>query len=165
SIASTSFTREGVHIDMLKYLPAPLEKQINAKVFVALMFTFIPEVIAVIIVAVSLGVVVQLPLYILISFVSILIATMIGVIMDSVSPYTVWSDELSALRGNLNCFFNLAAEMIAALLIGGIGYGIYLLSANSVITISIVSVLIIAGGLACVIIGLPKVKKNIESLK
>ena len=165
SIASTSFTREGVHIDMLKYLPAPLEKQINAKVFVALMFTFIPEVIAVIIVAVSLGVVVQLPLYILISFVSILIATMIGVIMDSVSPYTVWSDELSALRGNLNCFFNLAAEMIAALLIGGIGYCIYLLSANSVITISIVSVLIIAGGLACVIIGLPKVKKNIESLK
>lgn len=165
SIASTSFTREGVHIDLLKYLPAQLEKQINAKVLVALLFTFIPEAIAVIMVAVSMRVAVLLPLYILISFVSILIATMIGVIMDSVSPYTVWSDELSALRGNLNCFFNLAAEMIAALIIGGMAYGIYLLSVNSVITISVVSVLLIAGGLVCVLAGLPKVKKNIESLK
>ena len=85
--------------------------------------------------------------------------------MDSISPYTVWSDELSALRGNLNCFFNLAAEMVFALIIGGISYGIYLLSANAIITIASVSALLAVAGIAGVLAGLPHVRKNIELLK
>ncbi len=165
SIASTSFTREGVHIDMIKYLPADLKKQILAKVAVAILFTFIPEAIAVVLVLVSLGTARLIPLYILVSFVCILTATVIGVLMDSVSPYTVWSDELSALRGNLNCFFNLAAEMVAALVISGISYGLYILSGNAVVTITVVTVLMLAAGICCVLIGLPQVRKNLESLK
>ena len=90
---------------------------------------------------------------------------MIGVIMDSISPYTVWSDELSALRGNLNCFFNLAAELVAALVTGGILYGIYLISKSSVITVSIVAAILVIAGVLIVIIGLPRVRKNVESLK
>ena len=151
--------------DMIKYLPADLDKQIRAKVLVAILFTFIPEVIAVIAVSIRMGVVLMLPLYVLISFICIFIATMIGIVMDSISPYTVWSDELSALRGNLNCFFNLASEMIAAAVIGAASYGIYLLSSSSVITISVVSLLLIAGGAAGFFIGLPGVRKNIELLK
>lgn len=165
SIASTSFTREGVHIDMLKYLPAPLDKQINAKILIAILFTFIPEVLAVAVITVRFGIAYMLPLYILITFVCILIATIIGTLMDSISPYTVWSDELSALRGNLNCFFNLAAEMVFALIIGGISYGIYLISVNVVITISSVTALLVIAGIAGVLAGLPHVRKNIELLK
>ncbi|MBR4914199.1 MAG: hypothetical protein IKZ42_02850 [Clostridiales bacterium] len=165
SIASTSFTREGVHIDMLKYLPAPLDKQINAKILIAILFTFIPEVLAVAVITVRFGIAYMLPLYILITFVCILIATIIGTLMDSISPYTVWSDELSALRGNLNCFFNLAAEMVFALIIGGISYGIYLISVNAVITISSVTALLVIAGIAGVLAGLPHVRKNIELLK
>ena len=165
SIASTSFTREGVHIDMLKYIPADLDKQIKAKVLIAVLFTFIPEVAAVIIVAVYFGMYLLLPLYVLISFICILIATMIGVVMDSISPYTVWSDELSALRGNLNCFFNLAAEMVAALLTGGMSYGLFLLSGSSVITVGVVSVILASAGAVCVFAGLPNARKNIEEMK
>ncbi|MBR5358307.1 MAG: hypothetical protein IK128_03735 [Clostridiales bacterium] len=165
SIASTSFTREGVHLDMLKYLPAPLEDQIRAKVSIAVLFTFIPEAIAVVMVTVSLGQLAMLPLYILVSFACILIATVIGVIMDSISPYTIWSDELSALRGNLNCFFNLAAEMIAALLTGAVSYGLFKLSGSSVVTIVPVTLLLVIGGIICVTAGLPRAKKNIEFLK
>lgn len=165
SIASTSFTREGVHLDMLKYLPAPLEKQIKAKVLIAILFTFIPEVLAVAVIAVRFGIVYMMPLYILVTFVCILIATIIGTLMDSISPYTVWSDELSALRGNLNCFFNLAAEMVFALIIGGISYGIFLMSSNAVITIAVVSVILVLVGIAGVLAGLPHVRKNIELLK
>ena len=165
SIASTSFTREGVHIDMLKYLPAPLDKQINAKILIAILFTFIPEVLAVAVITVRFGIAYMMPLYILVTFVCILIATIIGTLMDSISPYTVWSDELSALRGNLNCFFNLAAEMVFALIIGGISYGIYLLSANAIITIASVSALLAVAGIAGVLAGLPHVRKNIELLK
>lgn len=165
SIASTSFTREGVHIDMLKYLPADLGKQIKAKVFIAIMFTFIPEVTAITVVTVYTGNLIILPLYYLVSFACILIATMVGVIMDSISPYTIWSDELSALRGNLNCFFNLAAEMLAALLAGGISYGLYKLSGSPFITISAVTVLLVTGCVICIVFGMPYAKKNIEFLK
>ena len=165
SIASTSFTREGVHIDMLKYLPADLNKQIRAKVFIAMLFTFVPVAVSIVPVAIRLEVLPMLPLYILVSFVCILIATMIGVLMDSISPYTAWSDELSALRGNLNCFFNLAAEMLAALLIGGISYGLFLLTKSPVITISVVSVVLLAAAIMGTLIGMPIVKKNIELLK
>ena len=165
SIASTSFTREGVHIDMLKYLPAPLDKQIKAKTFVAILFTFIPEVIAVIIIAIRFEMIVMLPVYIFISFISVLIATIVGVVMDSISPYTVWSDELSALRGNLNCFFNLAGEMVAALVIGLIAYGINLLIKNSVFSIAAISLILLVTGIAGYFTGMSKAKKNIEELK
>ena len=165
SIASTSFTREGVHIDMLKYLPADLNKQIRAKVLIAILFTFVPVAVSIVPVAIRLEVLPMLPLYILVSFVCILIATMIGVLMDSISPYTAWSDELSALRGNLNCFFNLAAEMLAALLIGGISYGLFLLTKSPVITISAVSAVLIIAAITGTLIGMPAVKKNIELLK
>ena len=165
SIASTSFTREGVHIDMLKYLPADLNKQIRAKVLIAILFTFIPVAVAIIPVAYFFGVAMWIPLYVITAFICVLTATMIGVLMDSISPYTVWSDELSALRGNLNCFFNLAAEMIAAVVVGGISYGLYLLSASSVITVTAVTVFLVIAGVLLVLIGLPRVRKNIESLK
>ena len=164
SIASTSFTREGKHLDMLKYLPAPLDKQIKAKVIVAVLFTFIPEVVAVIMVTISLGYAGMLPVYIPVSFICVLIATLIGVIMDSISPYTVWSDELSALRGNLNCFFNLAAEMIAALAVGAGSYGLCLLIDNSFIVILSISIVLILACVIGVLVGLPKAGKNIESL-
>ena len=165
SIASTSFTREGVHIDMLKYLPAPLDKQVKAKTLVAVLFTFIPEVIAVIIVAIRFEMIAMLPVYIFISFICVLIATIVGVVMDSISPYTVWSDELSALRGNLNCFFNLAGEMIAALVIGLITYGINLLTKNSTISIASISLILLITGIIGFFAGMSKAKKNIEELK
>ena len=150
---------------MLKYLPAALGKQIKAKVFIAVLFTFIPVAVSIIVVAICLNVILMLPLYILISFVCILIATMVGVIMDSISPYTVWSDELSALRGNLNCFFNLAAEMLAALLTGAACYGVFVLSESAVITITAVTLLLVIAGSIFVLAGFPQVKKNIELLK
>ena len=162
SIASTSFTREGVHIDMLKYLPADLGSQIKAKLFIALLFTYIPVAAAVIPVTVYLKDAVFLPLYLLTSFSCILTASVIGILMDSVSPYTVWSDELSALRGNLNCFFNLAAEMVAALVTGGISYGLFILSGSSLITITVVTVLLVISGTAGWLLGIPQIKKNIE---
>ena len=165
SIASTSFTREGTHIDMLNYLPVDLSEQIKAKALTAILFTFIPETVAVIMVTASLGYWVMLPLYIVISFVCIVIATMIGIVMDSISPYTIWSDELSALRGILNCFFNLAAEMVAALLAGALSYGLYALTSSSVITIAVLTVVLFIGGGAGVFAGLPRAKRNIELLK
>lgn len=165
SIASTSFTREGVHLDMLKYLPVSLDKQIKSKALIALLFTFIPLAIAIAIATIGLGAYYMLPLYAVVSFISVLIATMIGMLMDSISPYLVWSDELSALRGNLNCFFNLAAQMVAALAIGAASFGIYKLFNNSIVTLISITIVLIVSGLVASIVGMPKMRENIESLK
>ena len=51
------------------------------------------------------------------------------------------------------------------MLTGGIAYGIYLLSVSAVVTISAISVLLIAAGAVSLFAGLPGAKKNIESLK
>ena len=150
---------------MLKYLPAPLEDQIRAKVLIAVLFTFIPEAVAVVMVSVSLGQFAMMPLYVLVSLVCVIIATVIGVVMDSISPYTIWSDELSALRGNLNCFFNLAAEMVAALIVGALSYGLYVLTSSSVITIAIITAVLFISGAAGILTGLPRAKRNIAELK
>ena len=136
SIASTSFTREGVHIDLMKYLPAPLDKQIRAKGLIAILFTYIPLGISLIPVAVIFGISYLMVPMLISSLLCVVTATAIGITMDSISPYTVWSDELSALRGNLNCFFNLAAELIIAVLTGLISYGIFILTSSDVITIA-----------------------------
>ena len=165
SIASTSFTREGVHIDMLKYLPADLDKQIKAKLFISVLFTYVPVAVAITPVTVYLKDTVFLPLYLLITFAGILTASVIGILMDSISPYTIWSDELSALRGNLNCFFNLAAEMVAALVIGGISFGLYKISGSSLITITVVTIILTISGVIGCLLGMPQIKKNIELLE
>jgi len=162
SIASTSFTREGVHIDLLKYLPAPLEKQIMAKGLIAILFTYIPLVVSLIPVTIIFGLsLLMIPLLIT-SFLCVVTATAIGLVMDSISPYTIWSDELSALRGNLNCFFNLAAELIIAALTGLVSYGIFALTSSDVITITISMGMLLLMAAAGVIRGSKAAYKNIS---
>ena len=67
--------------------------------------------------------------------------------------------------GNLNCFFNLAAEMVGALVIGGISYGLYMISKNAFVTIPVISAVLILSGVICVLKGISKARKNIELLK
>jgi len=143
SIASTSFTREGTHLDLLKYLPTPLDKQIKAKGQIAILFTYIPFAAAVVIIGIALRAYLLILPCLAVAFICILLATVIGMCMDSISPYTIWSDELSALRGNLNCFFNLAAGMVIAALIGCLSYGLYLMTDNSLLTVCLISVLLL----------------------
>ena len=161
SIASTSFTREGIHIDLLKYLPAPLDKQIRAKGLIAILFTYIPLGVSLIPVAVMFGVPHLILPMLIASLLCVITATAIGVAMDSISPYTVWSDELSALRGNLNCFFNLAAELIIAGLTGLISYGLFILTSSDVITITVSMVVLILMAATGVIRGFKIARKNI----
>ncbi|MCR5059416.1 MAG: hypothetical protein K6A80_00135 [Saccharofermentans sp.] len=132
SIASTSFTREGAHIDMLKYLPVPVNSFIYSKAATAILFSFMPLALSVIFAAYSLGAgIVNSLLYLLVSLVSVVIAVAVGITFDSISPYTVWTDEAAALRGNINCFFNLGIGILLAAVICGICYLTYYLGANS----------------------------------
>ena len=63
--------------------------------------------------------------YSLIAIEALLISVVIGLALDSASPYTLWDDEYSALRGNLNSFFNMAVMMVMSLLICGLFFLLY----------------------------------------
>ena len=65
--------------------------------------------------------------YAIVMLLAHIISMVIGILMDSTSPYVEWDDEYSALRGNLNTFFNMAIMMIlavAALLLGLLLYDV-----------------------------------------
>jgi len=164
SIASTSFTREGVQIDLMKYLPTEMKKQILAKLVVAVVCTYVPLAVTVIVVSVSLRAALMIPLYLLVSLLSVIAADVVGLLMDSFSPYTVWSDELSALRGNLNCFFNLAAELIAAVIAGGAACGIFILTGSYAVTLAVVLIILVILVAAGLTKGLSRAGRNIETL-
>lgn len=118
SLASTAFTREGAHLSLIKYIPVAYRTQLYAKAAVSVLITF-PAMLACIII---LGAFIRIsPLYCLyyslISLIIIILTTVIGLILDSAHPHDSWDDEYSALRGNLNSFFDMALVMVISILI------------------------------------------------
>ena len=154
SIAATSFTREGINIDMLKYLPVPANSFVISKAIAAMVFSYIPLSLSVVFASYSLGSgVIKCLLYLLVALISAVIAIAVGITFDSISPYTVWSDEATALRGNMNCFFNLGIGMLTSAVICGLCYLTYYLGGSFGICLLVtLGLLILLAAIASVIL-------------
>jgi ABC-2 type transport system permease protein len=128
SLASTAFTREGRHLELLKFIPVPYETQMYAKAMVRFMFTYPMLLITDIIICIYVKTdILTGAMYAILMLLAHIISIAVGMMLDSASPYTEWDDEYSALRGNLNVFFNMAIMMIlavAALLLGLLLYDV-----------------------------------------
>lgn len=113
SIASSSITREGSHFAFMKYIPVPFMTQINIKAAVSITVGGIGMILYVIIAGVLFA---MNPIFIafccFISLLSVIFASYFGVYMDSVNPKLVWDDEVNALRGNYNIFYNMALSIL-----------------------------------------------------
>ena len=48
----------------------------------------------------------------ILSLLSVTFVSYFGIFMDSVNPKLIWDDELNALRGNYNIFFNMALAIL-----------------------------------------------------
>lgn len=113
SLASTAFTREGMHLDLVKYIPVPYKTQLQVKGVISVIITFpgllLCDIIAVLVLGIN-------PVWILIIAVIMLlcliVTTVSGLYLDSSHPHSSWDDEYSALRGNLNSFFDMAIIMV-----------------------------------------------------
>ena len=126
SVASTSFTREGQHLDLIKFIPVPYRTQMLAKAAVSFIFTY-PVLIAtdiIICIYVHVPVLTGI-LFALLMLAAHVISIIVGMSLDSSSPYIEWDDEYSALRGNLNVFFNMAIMMVISLIVVLLGLLIY----------------------------------------
>ena len=94
-----------------------------------------------------------------------MIAVFIGMLLDSISPYIEWDDEYSALRGNLNTFFNMAIMMIIALVVAVIGILLYEVIKLPIAVFYIVMFMILAAVMVRLIMTTPtKIVENIDQM-
>ncbi|MBR5421561.1 MAG: hypothetical protein IK115_10465 [Lachnospiraceae bacterium] len=166
TLATTAFTREGAHVDMIKYIPVTMEIQLSVKGGVALVITAPFLLLSLLVCAVFIRIpVVYLISYACVSLAALLLATMLGLALDSASPYTLWSDEYSALRGNLNSFFNMAVILVISVLFAGLAFLLYELVNVPLTAVHItLPVLLMAADILALVKLKPRILKNMEEL-
>ncbi len=112
-IASSALTREGKHFAFIKYIPLSYIYQINIKALVSIIISCTGMLIYVIAACIWLNTGIKFTVFsCLLSLLSVTFATYFGIYMDSVNPKLIWDDELNALRGNYNIFFNMAMAIV-----------------------------------------------------
>ena len=112
-IASSALTREGKHFAFMKYIPLSYIAQINIKALVSIIISGAGMIIYVTAAALYLNLGVKITIFCcLVSLLSVSFVSYFGIFMDSVNPKLIWDDELNALRGNYNVFFNMAVAML-----------------------------------------------------
>jgi ABC-2 type transport system permease protein len=139
SLASTAFTREGAHLDIIHYLPMSYKDQIFAKSMVSFIGTYPLIALTILIWCIYTSCnPLFIPLFLALSFACFYITCLLGLYMDSLHPYTEWDDEYSALRGNLNNFFNMAIVMVISVIICGIPFLLYNFAGLSLLAFMII---------------------------
>ena len=109
SISSNAISREGKHFHFMKGIPVSYKLQWHVKSLVGSLFAFI----GVMVFFIPISIVLKLPFlhiigYIILSVLSILFASYMGIYIDSIQPKLVWDDEMSVLRENYNMFFSMS---------------------------------------------------------
>lgn len=166
SLASTAFTREGAHLSLIKYIPVRYRTQLYAKAAVSVFITF-PAMLSCIIIT---GTVMHISAlsylyYSLISLAIIVLTTVIGLVLDSAHPHDAWDDEYSALRGNLNSFFDMALVMVISVLIITVSLLSYeFIPMNPDIFHLLLALLLCAAAVFSVIWGEKKIVENMKAL-
>jgi len=116
SLASTAFTREGQHLELIKFIPVSFRTQMWAKALVSFIFTYPMLLVTDIIVCCYIGTgVLSCGYFAFLLLFTHVISIFVGMGLDSAAPYRDWDDEYSALRGNLNVFFNMAIMIVIAI--------------------------------------------------
>lgn len=120
-LASSAITREGKHFEVMKYMPVDLMTQLNSKALVSIVISSAGLVIYIVSAFIIFGVNPLLTVYsVVLSVISVIFTTYLGIYLDTINPKLVWEDEVNALRGNYNVFYNMAISLIitAAVCIG-----------------------------------------------
>ena len=112
-LASSAITREGRHFDVMRYLPVDLMTQINSKALVSIVISGAGLIVYIIIAFIIFGISPMLTAYcVILSILSVIFTTYLGIYIDTINPKLVWEDEVNALRGNYHVFYNMGLDLI-----------------------------------------------------
>lgn len=167
SIASSSISREGKHFPFMKYIPINYKTQLNIKALVSIIISFGFNFVYLLIISYYLeATLIDFLIFALVSLLSCIFFTYLGIYLDTINPKLIWEDELNALRGNENTFFSMAISMIVASVLGG---GIYYLNRVVLIPLSILKGILISlllmGSILMYYKVINKGMKNIEEVE
>lgn len=166
SIASGAFTREGAHLEFMKYVPVSYRVQIRAKAWASIIISYGGCIINLLLLngIFSFGAL-KFIYFLLVSFCGVFFITYLGIALDSQSPKLVWEDELNALRGNFNVFFNMAMAIVSTMVLCGMGWGLYMIPALGTMAIYMIyQVILILAAAAVFLVGGRMAEKNLSLL-
>ena len=166
-IASSGITREGKHFSFIKYIPLDYMAQLNVKAAVSIIISGAGMIISVIAACLLLNTGIKFIIFCcLLSLLSVSFATYLGIYMDSVNPKLIWEDELNALRGNYNIFFNMALAIVTEAVICAGSYLLFRFTpAGSILIIIILFVMLMLLTSASYLLCRRKAAKNLNTLE
>lgn len=118
-ISSTSISREGANYIFMKYIPVPLQTQINAK---ALSGTII-SILSIVLFLIPIWIIIKLPVYIVLLFlisssISSVLGNYLGILIDLLHPKLTWEQEAAAVKQNITGMIALFGGVGIAIIIG-----------------------------------------------
>ena len=166
SIASSSISREGNSFQYMKVIPLSYKKQIILKIISSVIVSFSALFLTIVVLSIiyNFGVLNTI-LYILLSFISVVFISTLGVYLDTINPKLIWDDEINALRGNHNVFINMAFSILISGILLGIIFLLKYLNIGIVIAFIISFILVISFTVTTYIIAMKYGSKNIERIE
>ena len=126
SLGSSAITREGKYYYAMKYLPISYKTQLHMKALVSIIISAFFCFIYIIALSIVLDIANAVSwYYLLLSLLEIIFTTYFGLYLDTINPRLNWDDELNALRGNTNVFFNMAYAILIAGAFAALAYALY----------------------------------------
>lgn len=118
-ISSTSISREGSNYIFMKYIPIPLQTQINAK---AISGT-IASIISIVLLVIPIYILVRLPiwaylLFFVCSSLTSVLGNYLGILIDLIHPKLIWEQEATPVKQNITPMIALFGGVGIAVLIG-----------------------------------------------
>jgi ABC-2 type transport system permease protein len=129
SISSGAISREGRNFSFIKYIPVPYMVQWHMKALAGVSFSLAGVLIYVIPFCIYMEIpLLHILLYTILSILTVVFVSYMGVYIDSIQPKLIWDDEMSALRENYNTFFcmGISLFLVAVCCIGGYFLFMYL---------------------------------------
>ena len=166
SIASSSISREGNSFTYMKVIPLSYKKQIKIKIISSIIVSFISLFLTILVLSIiyKFGIVNTI-LYILLSFISVVFISTLGVFLDTINPKLIWDDEINALRGNHNVFINMAFSILISGVLLGIIFLLKYLNIGIVLAFIISFVLVIGFATSAYFVTMKYGPKNIERIE
>lgn len=142
-ISATAISREGNNYVFMKYIPVPLQTQINAKVLVGIIVSIISTILTLIVLFVTL----KFPWYysVLITVVSIIstfYANYLALFVDLVKPKLVWEQEATAVKQNGAAVVSMLLGMVVSMFLG---FALYKIDSSKIAIFTILLLVISLG--------------------
>ncbi|MBP5445859.1 MAG: hypothetical protein J6Y28_06785 [Acholeplasmatales bacterium] len=166
SISSSSISREGSSFFYMKLVPISYKSQIIIKAFCSIIVSYIGLFLYILVFSIifNLGILNTI-LYLVLSLISVVFISFLGVYLDTVNPKLVWDDEINALRGNHNVFINMAFAILISGVLVGLIFMLKFLNLGLVIAYLLSFVIIIAATVLIYFISMKYGSKNIERIE